>query len=271
MAKTLPTDPIALLEQRLDSHRQQRHGLETALTALTRVGETPDETISLAQQATARRAEIAGLDDAIAALEAELTQAKQQAAAQVAEQAIADDAAVLATGRDRGAALAAELAAAVAQVESVLQRIGKELPGYDEPYRRVLTRELPNEWPSEFHRVGDVARVSASAFLDGQGVWHLPELVQVRDRMELRSHTVDIRPPAPRYAISPGGRAGNSAVASAPTNIKTFTQAELVAAGPAGAHLLTMGYTGPDADAAQQRVDRVRSRQSGRRLPGGAG
>jgi hypothetical protein len=240
------TFTIASLETQLTEHRQHRAGLHAALTVLPRVAATPVKTGALAQQAATFRAEIEGLDVAIADLEVQRTQAQAQAQVGELAQAEVDDQAELSAGRDLAAELAAELAAAVALVEVVLRRIGRELPAYDDAHRRLRLRSLPSEYPTDMHRMSAQAGAAATAFLDGQGLWQLPRLVQLDGRMVLVAQAIDIRPPAPVFRIAPGGHAGGNG------NHPTPDQIMVARPVPAGAdevsrHLIEAGFTVPRA------------------------
>jgi chorismate mutase len=182
---------IAELTARIQDHKQERQTLSDAVAAVKADSRDPQGSIEAGRQRKELSDQIKALNDAIALLDADLRSQQTRLTALQERAAIEVDEAELAAATDQARSLAAEGRELQQQMSEWLTRV-RELSQYNQTLRRQLTRQMPTAFPSSAHAASARRRIAASGFLEGSGVWHLPQLVEHGDRFELAAAIVDI-------------------------------------------------------------------------------
>lgn len=187
-------DQIEGIKAQIQNFEEERAATLGLLNSIQTPTTNPDQAIEAGQRKAETKTRLEAITDAIKALQGQLEQAQRQHQILEGEYQELQEQGQLEQAQLEGEALAAAGDEIAQQLEQWLQQIAEWKARHEGTYRNHKARHFGGNNPSLMPN-----------FLEGEGIWRLPELRPHRDRWQLGFRAYDIRPPRKNYANRPGG------------------------------------------------------------------
>lgn len=227
-------EQIEGIKAQIQDFETERAATAELLSSIKTPTTNPDQAIEAGQRKAETKTRLEAISDAIKALQGQLEQVQQQHQMLEAEHQELQEQAQLQAAQLEGEALAAAGDELVDQLEAWLKQVAEWKARHEGTYRNHKVRHFGGTNPSLM-----------PAFLEGEGIWRLPELRPHRDRWHLGFRAHDIRPPRKRYANRPGGVAQPGDFRGVREVAAKIPQKELAGLPASLALARRLGMTGP--------------------------